>query len=118
MIGLNPWLLLVALCTTLAAFGSGYLKGSADSKSKQVEQALLIEQASRKAQEAAAEAISQIKIEHKTIQRRVEREVLEKPVYRACSHDDDSLQLINSALANKPNGSANLKLPRQLGRAD
>jgi hypothetical protein len=47
---------------------------------------------------ATAEAISRIKVEHRTIQNEVQREILEKPVYRDCRHDADSLRRINSAI--------------------
>jgi hypothetical protein len=121
MIGaFNPWLLLVGLFLILGAFGGGYIKGKKDEQAVQVAQELLIEQIARKTQEAAAEAIAQIKIQHTTIQRRVEREVLEKPVYRSaeCRHSDDGLRLVNAALTNAADSTPDRKLSGKLGRVE
>lgn len=98
---LNPWLLLAVLCTTLAAFGGGYLKGSADSEAKQAQQELLIQKAAEAAQMAAAGEIAKIQIKHTTIKRQVEREIKAVPVYSDCRHSPDGLRLINQALGNR-----------------
>ncbi len=61
-------------------------------------------QATREAaQQGAADAIAQIQIQHQTIRQRVEREIVEKPVFRDrdCDVPDGILQLINAALANR-----------------
>jgi hypothetical protein len=54
--------------------------------------------ATQAAASAAAEAISRIKVQHRTITQEVQREVLERPVYRDCVHSTDQLQRINAAL--------------------
>jgi hypothetical protein len=115
---LNPWLLLGAVFLILAAFGGGYLKGSADASSQHLREELLIHKASQAAQEAAAEQIAQIKIKHTTIQKAVHREVREKTVYRDCRHDDSGVRLINAALANRPDSPPDRKLPRITGRSE
>ena len=48
---------------------------------------------------AAAEAIAAREVRHATITQRVIRETVEKPVYRDCVHDADSLRDINAALS-------------------
>jgi multidrug efflux pump subunit AcrA (membrane-fusion protein) len=111
---LNPWLLLAALSITLAAFGGGYLKGSADSEAKQAKQDLLIQQTAMVMQRAAAEEIAKIKIKNTTIKQEIQREVLEKPVYRDCRHDPSGVRLINSAL-DGTKSTGDLKLSTQLG---
>lgn len=61
-------------------------------------------QATREAaQQGAADAIAQIQIQHQTIRQRVEREIVEKPVFRDrdCDVPDGILQLVNAALANR-----------------
>jgi folylpolyglutamate synthase/dihydropteroate synthase len=50
---------------------------------------------------AAASAIAQIKVENRTIQGRIERVTVEKPVYRDCRHDPDGMRDINEALTRK-----------------
>jgi len=50
---------------------------------------------------AAASAIAQIKIENRTIQGRIERVTVEKPVYRDCRHAPDGMRDINEALTRK-----------------
>lgn len=54
--------------------------------------------ATEAAASAAAHAISQIKVQHRTVTQEVQREVLERPVYRDCVHSPDQLQRINAAL--------------------
>lgn len=51
-----------------------------------------------KAMEGAAEAIAKIKVENRTIYAKVQKEVIEKPVYRDCAHDPETFQKINEAL--------------------
>lgn len=65
------------------------------------------EKAAQVARDAAlqvtAEAISKIKVQHRTIQNEVQREILEKPVvYRDCAHTDDGLRNINEAITGRP----------------
>lgn len=48
---------------------------------------------------AAAEAIATRDVKHTTITQKVIRETVEKPVYRDCLHDADSLRDINAALS-------------------
>ena len=118
MLGLiNPWLLLAALLIILASFGGGYVKGRSDANSNCSEARTLILEASQKAQEAAAQEIAKIDIRHTTIRQKVQRETIEKPVYRDCSHSPDGLRLVNQALSGRVDGADDLKLSRDLGSA-
>jgi len=111
---LNPWIMLAGLLALLASFGGGYAKGRIDAESNQVRDELLIQQAAQAAQSATAELIANIKIKNTTIKQEIQREILEKPVYRDCRHDAVGVQLINSALdgAKPVNG---IKLPQVVG---
>ena len=118
MLGLiNPWLLLGALLAILASFGFGYQRGSAKAEAEAEHQALLIAKASEAAQQAAAQEIAKIDIRHTTIRQKVQRETIEKPVYRDCSHSPDGLRLVNQALSGRVDGADDLKLSRDLGSA-
>ena len=46
-----------------------------------------------------AESIQKIDVKQQTIRERVIRETVEKPVYRDCRHDNDSMRDINAALS-------------------
>ena len=46
-----------------------------------------------------AESIQKIDVKQQTIRERVIRETVEKPVYRDCRHEPDSLRDINAALS-------------------
>lgn len=48
---------------------------------------------------AAAEAISKIKVVNTKIMNEVQREIIEKTVYRECRHSPVGLRLVNDALA-------------------
>jgi hypothetical protein len=50
------------------------------------------------AQMAAAEEIARIQVVNKTIYAKATHEVIERPVYRDCSHSDDGMRAVNAAL--------------------
>ena len=106
-----------ALAAALAVMiGAAYLKGREDGRDS--EQAQLAREASlvavtrAVALRSAAEAIAQIQVTHSTIRQAVEREIVEKPVYRdGCVHSDRVMQLINAALAGTNVAAADRELP-------
>ena len=57
------------------------------------------QEATDKALTAVAQAIATRDVKHTTITQKVIRETVEKPVYRDCLHDADSLRDINAALS-------------------
>lgn len=63
----------------------------------------------QQAASATAAAISKIKVQHRTVRQEVEREIIERPVYRdpLCSHSPEQLQRINAAITGRaePAGS-------------
>lgn len=114
---LNPWLILAAFAGITAAFFGGAITGKKYAEGQQAAQEVLILQTAQATQEAVAQQIAQIKIKNTVIKRSVEREVLEKPVYRDCGHDADSLRLINSALAGA-NSEPDHRLPSKPGNTE
>jgi hypothetical protein len=86
--------------------GAAYIKGRSDGHdiayAQQAKNERIIAEAVAKATEAAAAEIAKIKVIHKTIQNEVQREVIEKPVYRDCRNDPAVYGLLNRALANSP----------------
>lgn len=55
--------------------------------------------AAKVAADTAAIAIANIKVKHVQITQPIQREVLDRPVYRECKHSDEQLRNINEALA-------------------
>lgn len=109
---LNPWLLLGAVLTILAAFTGGVATGKSWQEGQQAKEEVLIQKAAEAAQMAAAEAISQIEVKNVTIKRQIEREVREVPAYRECVHSDGGLRVVNEALrGSQPAGGG--KLPAE-----
>lgn len=51
---------------------------------------------------AAAAAIARIRVRHQTITQEVQREIVDRPVYRDCGHSAEQLQRINAAIAGEP----------------
>ncbi len=93
----------VALAGGLAVAGAGlYLEGKKAGKNEvraQVaSQAEIARDAAETAAQIAADAISKIKVQNRTVYQEVQREVLERPVYRECEHSPDVLRRINAAL--------------------
>lgn len=98
----NPWALVAAILAVGGLAGGAYIKGRLDGtaveQAQQAKAADVARDARDAAARAAAEAIAAIEIKHVTIRQEVQREILEKPVYRDCLHDARGMQLINAAL--------------------
>ena len=60
---------------------------------------------------AAAAAISKIKVQHRTVQSEVQREISERVVYRECVHSPEQLQRINTALTGSQPAAGSGVLP-------
>jgi len=88
-----------------------YLQGRKDGKNAciaaDVRERQIGELAAAKATDAAASAISKIKVQNRTVYSEVQREVMERTVYRDCLHTPEQLRRINSALTGEvePAGS-------------
>jgi hypothetical protein len=99
---MNPYILLGGLVAALIAIGGAYLQGRSDGLDKceaakaRDERVALI--ASTAAAASAAEAISKIGVKHETIRQTLEREIIEKPVYRDCRSGPDAVSVFNSAI--------------------
>jgi folylpolyglutamate synthase/dihydropteroate synthase len=102
---MNPWSLLgvVALWSgTIAGTAAWFYEAGQDSKiAQQAEVEKARDDTRAIAAAAAASAIAQIKIENRTIQGRIERVTVEKPVYVDCRHDPSGMRDINEALTRK-----------------
>lgn len=99
---INPWLV-VAWLASLAIVGAGAGLYAWNARADKCElDALRIDQAATAARDAAikaaADAIAGIDIKHTTINRRVEREVIEKPVYKECRHTPEMMETITEAM--------------------
>lgn len=94
------------LAAALVACGLAYVKGRGDGKEIQSAKCLRDEQISARAADsaasAAAVAISKIRVENRTIQAKVEREIQTRIEYRECRHTDPGvLSAINEALTGR-----------------
>lgn len=117
---MSPWLILGAVLLVGGLTGAAYRQGREDGEAKiqsqQTREETIARAAADSAASAAAAAISAIKVQHRTITQEVQRDVLEKTVYRDldCRHDADSLRRINAALtgASQPESASGGVLPR------
>lgn len=90
---------------------SGYVSfglGQDHEIAKQAKQEQVIREVRQAAIEGAADAISKLKVENKTVHQRAETVVREVPVYVGCRHDGRVLNDINEALTGKPAGGGKL----------
>jgi hypothetical protein len=96
--------ILAAVLVALAAAGGAYLQGRHDGRDAQLAEAVRDEAVAAIAADAAASAIaaniSRVTVMHQTVRQELEREIVEKPVYRDgnCRTGADSLQRFNAAL--------------------
>ena len=112
----RPYLYFAIAAALAVMIGAAYLKGREDGRDSEQAQvareASLVAVTRAVALRSAAEAIAQIQVTHSTIRQAVEREIVEKPVYRdECKHSDRVMQLINAALAGTNVAAADRELP-------
>jgi glutamine synthetase len=106
----NPYLIIAAMVSFFLAGAGGFKLGIDHEKAGQARDEQRIESAKQAMAEAAAEAISKIKVVNTTVQNEVQREIRTNTVYADCKHSDDGLRLLNNAITN--GGSAgDSKLP-------
>lgn len=99
---MNPYVILGVVVAWGASVGGAFFYGQGvggdqvTAKQAAVDQAI---QATREAaQQGAADAIAKITVKNVTINRKLETEVREKPVFRDCRSGPDSVRLYNSAI--------------------
>jgi hypothetical protein len=110
---MSPWLILGLFVAAGALGGGSYWQGRQDGEAKIVAQEAREREIAAVAVDAAmnasAQAISAIKVQHRTITQEVQREVAERVVYRECLHSPDGLRNINAAITGhaqpEPTGS-------------
>ena len=100
MLALNPWLLLGAVVALGASHTYAYVKGGTARENSMLAEQKRQDELIAKVQQSTAAEIARIQVVNKTIYQRATREVIEKPVYRECVHDPDTLGMLNHALTN------------------
>jgi hypothetical protein len=78
----------------------------------------LVAQAADQAASASAQAIGRITVRHQTIQQEVQRDVIERPVFRDCRSGTDAVRLYNDTIggpsaASGPGESGGGQLPAE-----
>lgn len=96
---------LVWVGTVAGAFYYGTDVGASSEIAKQVAVAKAIMDTRLQAHLGAADAIAKLKIQHTTVQGKLETVVRENVVYADCKHTPDGLQLINESLTGNRSGS-------------
>lgn len=98
----NPYTLLAGVIlwgVSLAGVGwRAYVAGQEHELATQAREDRAVAVASDAAASAAAHAISKIKVQHRTVQQEIQREVVEKPVFRDCRSGPDAVRLLNSTI--------------------
>lgn len=102
---IRPYIYLVLVLALLGVVGAAYLKGREHGRDEiqlqQFRDAELVATTRAAAARGAAEEIAKIQVNHQTIRREVEREIVQKPVYRDCGADERVMRLVNDALAGR-----------------
>jgi len=99
---LNPALWLVAIGLMLGTFFGGVSVGKKWEEGRHAIESNHIAEAVDAANNAAAEAIAQIKPKYTTIQNAVEKEIRTETVFKECLLPPEAVRLVNSALSPEP----------------
>lgn len=105
---------LASLGLMVGAYFYGRHDGTSIERAKHLEAHELVSRARDAMIEAAGNKIAEIKVNHQTIRQEVQREVIEKPVFRECRNTPESFRLLNDALTNtarQPAGEGVLPAP-------
>lgn len=105
---MNPYLIIAALLAVMAAGAGGFRMGVDHEKASQLTKQELVAEAVDAANNAAATAISRIRVTNQTIRQEVERETHTNTVYVDCRHTPAGLSGVNAALSGDGGG----KLPK------
>lgn len=108
---MNPYLIVAALAAVIGAGYGGFRLGVDHEVAARTREDQHVAKAVEAANGVAALAISKIRVRHAQITNEVQREIIEKVVYRECRHSPDGLRLVNDALAGSwtvPVGSGEL----------
>lgn len=107
---LNPWAILALLGMMAGGFISGELHGRKSAKEHiealKAHDAELIQSATKESERVTVAAISTIQVQHVTVRQTLEKQIVDRPVYRECRNDDDVLQIINQAITGKTGSPA------------
>lgn len=102
----NPYALLGALLALIAGLGGAYWQGRQDGGDACLAEQVRDEQvtviASEAAASAVAAAISKIEVKNVTVNQKLQREVIERQVFRDCRSGPDAVRLFNSAVPGAP----------------
>ncbi|MFO0454350.1 MAG: hypothetical protein ACK52I_37830 [Pseudomonadota bacterium] len=107
-----PHIIAAAAVGIAIAGVTGYVYGRSDGVSIEQARQLAAKASREEALSQVADVVSKMQVVNKTITQRVERETIEKPVYRDCVNTPDGMQLINEALTGRPGSAGGGELPR------
>lgn len=111
----NLYVLLAAILASLGLAGAagweGYHLGQDSVIAAQAKQQKLVAQIRDAALAGAAEAISEIEVKRVTIRQLVDRQIIEKPVYRDCVNTPDGMRYINEARTGESEPAPDRQLP-------
>jgi protein tyrosine phosphatase (PTP) superfamily phosphohydrolase (DUF442 family) len=96
----------LALSVLAGSYAAGRHDGRELAAAAAEREQLVAARAADVAASAAAAAISKIEVKHVQIRQALEREVVERPVFRDCRSGPDAVRLFNSAIPAEPGASA------------
>lgn len=112
---MNPYVLLAIVLAWAGSVGGAFFYGRSTgidhAVADQKETADIVAEVADAAQRAAAEEIAKIKVVNQVNRQVLEREIVEKPVYRDCVNTADGLRAINASLEDRPLAAGDRKLP-------
>lgn len=109
---MNAWLIVGIVALTNVTTGAFMYGAGGDAcKARQVDIEDTLRSVQAAAQQGAASAIAAQQPINRTIVQKVQREIIETPVYRDCKHSPDGLRGVNAALTGRAEPAGGGELP-------
>lgn len=108
---LNPLFLLAVTAAWLGSLFGAFNFGRDHEIGAQAREVQARAETFELAQKGAAEAISQLKVEHVQITQPIVREIRTNTVYADCRHTPDGLRAVNAAITGRPQPAGGGQLP-------
>lgn len=108
---MNPWIILAAVLALGAGLTGAYIKGGHDKENSILAEQKRQDELVQKVQTSIATSVAAIEVKNVTIKQRMEREIVEKTVFRDCKSGPDLVRQYNAIATGSSEPAGDSELP-------